>query len=188
MSSLSERLIHLQFEKQKLKKDIAKAAGVSVMAYYRYENGERQPTADTLTKLADYFDVSADYLLGRSDNPVRCQYLCCCTIAHHYDCVNSYCQKNFGGDIMPNFAERILELRKSGNETQKSIAGAIGCTEQHYQRLEYGKVMPNSKLLEKLADYYEVTTDYILGRTNEPSGADELLPQIDYFRSKIGVS
>lgn len=35
----------------------------------RYENGEREADYATLIKLADYFDVSVDYLLGRTDNP-----------------------------------------------------------------------------------------------------------------------
>ncbi len=34
-----------------------------------YENGEREADYATLIKLADYFDVSVDYLLGRTDNP-----------------------------------------------------------------------------------------------------------------------
>lgn len=71
MASLSDRLIFLQREKNVLKKDIANAAGVSIMGYYRYERGTRLPTSDTLIKLADFFNVSTDYLLGRSDNPAR---------------------------------------------------------------------------------------------------------------------
>ena len=35
----------------------------------RYENGEREPNIDELVKLADYFGVSLDYLLERTDNP-----------------------------------------------------------------------------------------------------------------------
>ena len=35
----------------------------------RYENGEREADYATLIKLADYFDVSIDYLLGRTDKP-----------------------------------------------------------------------------------------------------------------------
>ena len=71
MNLLPERLTHLQKEKHTLKKDIADAIGVSVMGYYRYERGDRQPTADVLIKLADFFNVSLDYLVGRSDNPER---------------------------------------------------------------------------------------------------------------------
>lgn len=35
----------------------------------RYETGEREPGINELIKIADYFDVSIDYLLGRTDNP-----------------------------------------------------------------------------------------------------------------------
>lgn len=69
MASLSERIVQLQTERRLLKKEIAEAVGISVMAYYRYESGERKPDSDTLIKLADYFEVSTDYLLGRSDDP-----------------------------------------------------------------------------------------------------------------------
>lgn len=71
MTNLSERLIQLKEEQGVLKKDIAKAVGISIMGYYRYEAGERVPNADVLIKLADYFNVSLDYLVGRSDDPTR---------------------------------------------------------------------------------------------------------------------
>ena len=35
----------------------------------RYETGEREPGIDELTKIADYFNVSVDYLIGRTENP-----------------------------------------------------------------------------------------------------------------------
>ena len=35
----------------------------------RYETGEREPGIEELIKLADYFNVSVDYLIGRTDNP-----------------------------------------------------------------------------------------------------------------------
>ena len=41
--------------------------GVTSRTYIRYEKGEREPVISLLTVIADYFDVSADYLLGRSD-------------------------------------------------------------------------------------------------------------------------
>lgn len=46
---------------------VAENIGVSVAAYRYYERGERQPTFETLCNIADYFDVSADFLLGRTD-------------------------------------------------------------------------------------------------------------------------
>lgn len=72
MAKLNERLIELKEQKSILQKDIAEQVGVSLRSYQRYEYGDRQPTADILIALADYFDVSIDYLVGRSDNPKRC--------------------------------------------------------------------------------------------------------------------
>lgn len=69
MSNLIERLKQLQAEQSSLKKDIAAKLGISVMAFYRYERGERQLPTDKLIALADYFGVSIDYLVGRTDNP-----------------------------------------------------------------------------------------------------------------------
>lgn len=37
----------------------------------RYESGEREPGIAELIKIADYFDVSVDYLIGRTENPKR---------------------------------------------------------------------------------------------------------------------
>ena len=50
-------------------KQAAAAAGVSEVMYQFYEYGKNEPTASVLIALADYFDVSLDYLVGRSDNP-----------------------------------------------------------------------------------------------------------------------
>jgi transcriptional regulator with XRE-family HTH domain len=52
-------------------RQLAEDLGISVRAYKYYESGEREPTVSTLIALADYFDVSLDYLVGRSDKPER---------------------------------------------------------------------------------------------------------------------
>ena len=51
----------------KSKQDVADFLGVSRPTYTRYENGEREPDYKTLSNLAQYFDVSVDYLLGLTD-------------------------------------------------------------------------------------------------------------------------
>lgn len=71
MASLCERLNELKLSKNVLQKDIASSVGLSLRSYQRYEYGEREPTSSVLIALADYFDVSLDYLVGRSDNPER---------------------------------------------------------------------------------------------------------------------
>lgn len=42
---------------------------MSALGYQRYEYGERSPSFDCLIALADFYDVSLDYLVGRSDDP-----------------------------------------------------------------------------------------------------------------------
>lgn len=67
--TFSERLLQLQAERNIDKKEIFSACNISRVSYYRYENGERLPTYEALVALADYFGVSIDYLVGRTDNP-----------------------------------------------------------------------------------------------------------------------
>ena len=42
---------------------------ISQNSISRFENGVRKPDYDTLIQIADYFNVSLDYLVGRTDNP-----------------------------------------------------------------------------------------------------------------------
>ena len=52
-------------------KQAASAAHVTESMYQFYEYGKNEPTASVLIALADFFDVSMDYLVGRSDDPQR---------------------------------------------------------------------------------------------------------------------
>ena len=71
MPNLMERLNQLKTERNLLQKDIAKDTGLSLRSYQYYEKGERIPDINVLIKLCTYFGVSADYLLGLSDDPTR---------------------------------------------------------------------------------------------------------------------
>lgn len=68
MANFCERLNELKSSKNLLQKDIAKDVQLSVRAYQYYERGDREPNLSTLIKLADYFEVSLDYLVGRSED------------------------------------------------------------------------------------------------------------------------
>jgi len=70
MSFFSERVKTLRKERSMTQRQVANALGITERSYQRYE-AENNPNNETLIKLADYFDVSTDYLLGRSDNPKR---------------------------------------------------------------------------------------------------------------------
>ena len=70
-STFPERLVYLQTSRKLLKKDIASAVGISVMAYYRYEKGVRHPDLPLIIAFAEYFNVSLDYIAGLSDSPEK---------------------------------------------------------------------------------------------------------------------
>ena len=53
------------------KQALGNAIGVSRPAASQFANGSNLPSIEKLAAIADYFDVSIDYLVGRSDNPNR---------------------------------------------------------------------------------------------------------------------
>lgn len=69
MSNLPERLLTLRKARGLNQETAAKLCDISMMSYRRYETGEREPTASTLWRMADLFEVSVDYLIGRTDEP-----------------------------------------------------------------------------------------------------------------------
>jgi len=69
MSIFSERLKLCRKTQNKTQKDIANSLGLTENGYQKYEISNREPKMETLNKLADYFGVSVDYLMGRTDNP-----------------------------------------------------------------------------------------------------------------------
>jgi len=69
MSAFSMRLRELRAVKKVTQKHVAESIGISVRAYQHYELDEKEPTLGNINKLADFFEVTTDYLLGRSDNP-----------------------------------------------------------------------------------------------------------------------
>lgn len=64
---LAERMKELRKEKNLRQEHLAVALDIGMATYCRYEQGKREPTASVLCRMADYYDVSVDYLLGRSD-------------------------------------------------------------------------------------------------------------------------
>lgn len=62
--------------------------------------------------------------------------------------------------------QRIEDLRIDSDKTQQEIANILGCKREVYRRYEKGAYDIPLWALIKLAEYYETSTDYILGRTN----------------------
>ncbi|CEI72506.1 MULTISPECIES: helix-turn-helix domain-containing protein [Romboutsia] len=68
METLSMRLKALRKEKGLTLEELAKELDTTKVTLSRYENGIREPKGETLNKLANYFNVSTDYLFARTDD------------------------------------------------------------------------------------------------------------------------
>ena len=70
-----------------------------------------------------------------------------------------------------HYTERLKDLRKEAGLTQKEIAGYLGCSQQLYSNYEQGCRRLPVKHLILLAEYYNVSADYILGidQKSEPA-------------------
>lgn len=66
---------------------------------------------------------------------------------------------------------RLKQLRKEKQCLQRDMAAFLGVTEVHYRRIEAGKVNIPTLTLCALADYFGVTTDYLLGRREDRGAA-----------------
>jgi len=66
VNMFAKRLEKLRVEKNLTHQQMADMLGITRQAYGNYENGKREPDLKTLSKLADFFNVSLDYLLGKS--------------------------------------------------------------------------------------------------------------------------
>jgi transcriptional regulator with XRE-family HTH domain len=64
-----DRLRTLRNEKNVSQKQVAVGLNITETGYQNYEVGRRKPTFEMLIALADFFDVSIDYLVGRTDTP-----------------------------------------------------------------------------------------------------------------------
>ncbi|GED13768.1 helix-turn-helix domain-containing protein [Aneurinibacillus migulanus] len=69
MSVLGKRIKYLREKNNFSQKRLAESLGITNVQLSRYETGDRNPDPDTIKKIADFFEVSTDYLLGRTDNP-----------------------------------------------------------------------------------------------------------------------
>jgi len=67
-------------------------------------------------------------------------------------------------------AQRLLELRKSVNMPQAKMAEALGITQSSLNRYEHDQAIISDKVLLLYSDYFDVSLDYICGRTDNSEG------------------
>ncbi|WP_027414924.1 helix-turn-helix transcriptional regulator [Aneurinibacillus terranovensis] len=71
--------------------------------------------------------------------------------------------------------DKLKELRQKMKLTQEEVAKILNISRGTYAHYEINKRQPDFTTLQKFADFFNVSTDYLLGRTSEASSVPEIL-------------
>lgn len=146
MEKFHEKLKVLRKKQGLTQKDIADLVHVNRVTYTNWEQGMREPNFEKLSMLACIFDVSIDYLLSENLEISKESYL---KLKEE--------KKNL-------FSVRLKELRLQHGFSQEELAKRIGIKQSSYSDWETGKCKPNYEGLEKIADFFGVSLDWLFGR------------------------
>lgn len=102
------------------------------------------PTPRILIRIADYFNVSFAYLLGTSDN----EYFC-------------------NAKVKSDFQSRFEMLCKEKNITYYRASQLMHLNNSYISRWINKNYLPSLELLETISDYFNVSVDFLLGRTDD---------------------
>lgn len=137
LEMMAVRLSMLRLDSKKRQKAVANDLDIKPQVLAYYEKGKRHPDFKTLCSLARYYNVSVDYLLGNSD-----------------EVKNLTC-----------FSIKLKELRKERKLTQIQLAEILETSKQSIWNYEASHREPNIKMIIKIAKYFNVSADYILGNS-----------------------
>jgi len=140
------RLKDLREERDLNQNYLASYLGKSQVAYSQYETELYNISNVFLKKLSDFYDTSIDYILYRTDD--RLPY-------------KRIKDNNYGN------ANNLKVLRLSFNKTQRAVAMELNIPLKTYIKYENSTIKLNVQLLNKFADYFNTSVDYIIGNTNE---------------------
>lgn len=146
MEKFHEKLKVLRKEKRLTQKSLSNMLNISQGAYAQWENGKREPNFEKLSLLACIFDVSIDFLLSEYLEMSKETYL---KLKEE--------KKNL-------FSVRLKELRLQHGFSQEELAEKIGIKRNSYSDWENSKCKPNYEKLEKIADFFGVSLDWLFGR------------------------
>lgn len=146
MEKFHEKLKVLRKKKGLTQKSLSNILNISQGAYANWEKGKREPNFEKLSMLACIFDVSIDFLLSEYLEISKETYL---KLKEE--------KKNL-------FSVRLKELRLQHGFSQEELAEQIGIKQNSYSDWENGKCKPNYEKLEKIADFFGVSLDWLFGR------------------------
>ncbi|MGC7871330.1 helix-turn-helix domain-containing protein [Desulfosporosinus sp. SYSU MS00001] len=138
---LGKRLLYLRNKLELTQEELAKILCMSRSTYAQYEVDRRKPDYDTLQRIADYFKVSTDFLLGRTEHSVL--------------------EEN-------NFPSRLKMIRELNGISLNQLAENLNISPTDISQFETGEKYPNPSTLNILAESLNCSVDFLLGRISDP--------------------
>lgn len=126
------------------KSEIPKLLNIDYNVYIKIAEFGTIPKPVVLMRIADRFNVSVEYLLGRTDNPYF-----------------------FKAETVSTFLERYRALKSENNLTDYAIAQKLHITTSYTTNWKNKKYMPSIINLIELSEAFKVSIDYLLGRTDD---------------------
>lgn len=124
------------------------------------------PSADKLALISDYLGVSTDYLLGKTDNPNpinASNNISTSIVSQHMLKVN-------GKEFSMKFLDRIDSLIEERGITRNILSKEIKeLNHNSFNAWQTRGTIPSGEIISKIADYFNVSTDYLLGKTDNPA-------------------
>ena len=141
LSKLSKRLKELMDEAEIKTPALGEAIHTEPSAITKFLRAERMPSANTLVKLADYFNCTTDYLLGLSDVVDERKFQQC-----------------------PPFSEQIDILIAFSKKSQYRFGIEAELSDETFRRWRKGMNEASVETLVKIAKYLNCSVDFVLGR------------------------
>lgn len=150
-----ERVRTLREDKELTQKMVADIIGVDKSTYAAWERGRDLFPLKRLIQVANFYHVSLDYITSQSDNNL---YLSL--------------KKEINPELLKN---RIKEVRKEKNYTQVKLAKELNTTHSAISSYENGHLIMPLIFLYQLSCIFQVSMDWLLGRSNQKYLEKELM-------------
>lgn len=90
-----------------------------------------------------------------------------------------------GSDDLSYYYKRLRDLREDNDYKQAQIAQLLKIRQEYYSKYELGKIEIPAHMVIELASFYNVSTDYILGLTDDPTPRK---PSKNYIKNNVEIN
>lgn len=173
----NEIIKSLRVEKGLSQKQLAEVLNVAQNTVSNWENGTREPDLPTIRKLAEYFNVSTDFLLGKTGfrNPTD-------LFEHWSGHNNPFFESPF------DFGRLLKEEREAQNISIKEVAEGLGITESDVSDIEDGILPINYEWAEKYANLLGTSVSEIFCSANMDSSLNDIPLELLHHYQEQGLS